>query len=60
MPKRKVPVQDVGTVKKLRLRDTLPGQVHFPEISHPPGLFTIILLVALAIAASLVVWWLKS
>lgn len=60
MAKKKVAAHDGGAVKKLRLRDTFPGQTHFPEVSPPLGLPTIIALLALAIAASVVVWWLKS
>jgi hypothetical protein len=60
MVKRKVSVRDGGVLKKVRLRETFPGQTHFPEISPALRIPTIIVLISLAIAVSVVVWWFKS
>jgi hypothetical protein len=58
--KKKDPFYDSGVPKKSRLRETFPGQTHFPEVSSPIGRSTVIVLIALAIVISVVVWWLKS
>lgn len=50
----------LGVVKKLRLRNEFPGQTHFPEVSPPLGLPTIIALIALAIVVTVAVWWLRG
>lgn len=60
MVKKMVSTHDGDAAKKLRFRSTFPGQTHFPELSHPLGFATIIALFAVAIAASVVVWWLKN
>lgn len=43
-----------------RRRDVFAGQVHFPVISPPLSFPTIVVLLFLAVASSLVVWWLVS
>ena len=58
--KREVQNNQVAPKKKFHLKATFPGQTHFPEISPPLGLGTLLLFIAFAVAASVVVWWLKS
>ena len=59
MPKRNDPVR-YKPEKKSRLRDSFPGQTHFPETSPRLSLATVVVLIILTIGIAAVVWWLKS
>jgi hypothetical protein len=60
MLRKKVSVRDGDAPKELRIQDQFLGHTHFPKVSPALRLSTIIALIALTIAVSVVVWWLRS